>query len=136
MKIEIRSHGFALKPVVKRRIERRLYIALRAFDRHINETIVSVRDINGPRGGNDLRGQVIVRLRRGMPIVVRAKADDIHALVSHLAIAVRRAAKSQIRRRRTRWMRLYRRQRTFALAPPAEALQSGEPTDDRAMLAV
>jgi ribosome-associated translation inhibitor RaiA len=137
MKIEIRSHGFAIKPVIRRHIERRLSIALSSFDRHIDETIVAVRDINGPRGGKDLQGQVIVRLRRGLPIVVRAQADSVHALVSQLAIAVRRAVKSRIRRRRTRWLRLFRRrQRPGAMAAPADALQPGEPTDDRARLAV
>lgn len=137
MKLEIRAHEFALKPVIKRYIERRFYIALRSFDRHIDETIVSLRDINGPRGGKDLLGQVIVRLRRGKPIVARAKADNVHPLVSQLAIAVRRAVKSRIRRRRTRFMRLFRqRQRPDLMAAPPEVSQFGELIGDPAMLAV
>jgi hypothetical protein len=135
MKIEIRSHAFALKPVVQRHIERRLYIALRSFDRHIDEAIVSIRDVNGPRGGNDLQGQAIVRFGRGLPIVVRANADNVYLLVSQLAAAVRRAVKSRIRRRRTRWMRLHRRQQRPALASlPANDSQLSVQTADRALV--
>ena len=135
MKIEIRSHAFALKPVVQRHIERRLYIALRSFDRHIDETIVSIRDVNGPRGGNDLQGQAIVRFGRGLPIVVRAKADNVYLLVSQLASAVRRAVKSRIRRRRSRWMRLHRRQqRPTTASLPDPGLQASPPTGNRALV--
>jgi hypothetical protein len=137
MKTDIRFHGFARKPVLRRDIERRLFIALSSFERHIDETIVSVRDINGPRGGKDLQGQVIVRLRRGLPIVVRADSDNVHALVSQLASAVRRAVKSRIRRRRRRWMRLSPRRRwPYAMAALADASQPAEPTDDGTLLAV
>jgi hypothetical protein len=133
MKLQIRSHAFALGPAEKRHIERRFYIALLSFDRHIDETIISIRDVNGPRGGKDLQGQAIMRFRRGMPLVVRSSADNVHLLVSQLASAVRRAVKSRIRRRRTRWMKLYRRrQRPMAAALPGEASRRSAKTDDRA----
>ena len=134
MKIDIRSHGLTLNPLVQRQIERRLYIALRSFDRHVDEVSVSIRDVNGPRGGDDLLGQVIVRFRRGLPIVVRAKDDSIHKLVGQMATAVRRAVKSRIRRRRTRLRRLLRgRQRSLSVAPPAGVSQSGEPLENRSV---
>jgi len=132
MKLQIRSHAFALGPAEKRHIERRFYIALLSFDRHIDETIISIRDVNGPRGGKDLQGQAVVRLRRGMPLVVRSSADNVHLLVSQLAAAVRRAVKSRIRRRRTRWMRLHRQQRSTAASTPSEGSRSSATTDDRA----
>jgi hypothetical protein len=133
MKLQIRSHAFALGPTEKRRIERRFYIALRSFDRHIEETIVSVRDVNGPRGGIDLQGQAIIRFRRGMPLVVRSNADNVHLLVSQLATAVRRAVKSRIRRRRSRWMKIYRRQqRPMAALRPSDDSQQIAQISDRA----
>ena len=115
MKIEIRLHGIELSARDRQQIERRLYIALRAFARRIDEVSVSIRDVNGPRGGHDLHGNVIVYLRRGDPIVVRAREASVPAVVSDLATATRRAVKSRIRRAQTRSIRAYRRQRQTAV---------------------
>ncbi len=135
MKLGIRSHAIELKPAIERHIERRLYIALRSFERHIDETIVSIRDVNGPRGGMDLQGQAVVHCRRGTPIVVRGKADNVYVLVSQLANAVRRAVKSRIRRRRTRWMRVQRgNQGPTAESLSAEVQQTSALFDDPSLL--
>ncbi len=134
MKLELRTHAITLTPVVERQVERRLLIALRSFARHIDEILISIRDVNGPRGGRDLLGQVIVRFRRGLPIVVRAKDDSVHALVAQLATAARRAVKSRIRRRKARLMRRVRsRQRPLLAAPEANASLSGERVEDQAV---
>jgi hypothetical protein len=126
MKTTIRTHSVVLPTRVRQQFERRMYIALRSFSRYIDEVFVLLRDVNGPRGGRDLLGQVIVRLTRGVPIVVRAREDNVNTLVSKLATAVRRAVKSRIRRRRTRFIRLLRRrQRPFVAAEMAEATASG-----------
>jgi hypothetical protein len=131
MKLELRTHALNLTTVVERHIERRLLIALRSFARHLEEVSISIRDVNGPRGGRDLLGQVIVRFRRGLPIVVRAKDDSVLRLVSQLATAVRRAVKSRIRRRKSRLMRRFRRRQRPTLA--AGLGQSGEPSENRSL---
>ena len=134
MKLELRTHAITLTPDVERQVERRLLIALRSFARHIDEILISIRDVNGPRGGRDLLGQVIVRFRRGLPIVVRAKDDSVHTLVAQLATAVRRAVKSRIRRRKARLMRRVRsRQRPLLAAPEANVSLSGERVEDQAV---
>src|SRR5688572_32102656 len=126
MKIELRHYALASTSLVQRQIERRLLIALRSFSRYIDEIAISIRDVNGPRGGRDLLGQVIVRFRRGLPIVVRAKDESVYKLVSRLATAVRRAVKSRIRRRKARLMRRFRRRRLpLSVSPAAEVSQSG-----------
>jgi hypothetical protein len=125
MKLELRTHALTLTPVVERQIERRLMIALRAFSHHLDEVALSIRDVNGPRGGRDLLGQVIVRFRRGLPIVVRAKDDRVLRLVSKLATAVRRAVRSRIRRRKALLMRRGRRRQRPTLAT------NGPPTRER-----
>jgi putative sigma-54 modulation protein len=134
MRLHILAHAFVLTPTVRQQIERRLLIALRSFGRHIDEVSVSVRDVNGPRGGPGMRGQVIVHLRRGNPIVVRAKSDNINTLVSQLATTVRRAVRSRIRRRRMQFIRLFRRRRRpFDATKIANSSHPGEQLEDRAM---
>ena len=109
MKIDVRTHSFDLSPSMRRQIERRLYIALHAFSRYIESVSVSIRDVNGPRGGRDKLSQVIVRFWRGTPIVVTGKGESLYPLMSQLAAAARRTVKSRIRRRRTRAIRQVRR---------------------------
>jgi hypothetical protein len=131
MKLELRSHTLNLTPVVERQIERRLFIALHSFSRYIDEIAISIRDVNGPRGGRDLLGQVIVRLHGGLPLVVHAKSDSVHRLVAKLATAVRRAVKSRIRRKAQLMRRDRGRQRAARLAPAAGDSQSGERLEDQ-----
>lgn len=132
MKIETRSHALELPHPVRQQIERRLNIALRAFARHIDRLLISIRDVNGPRGGEDLLGQVVVRFRRGAPIVVRAKHERVNELVAQLATAVRRTVKSRIRRRKARLMRRFRSsQRPLPLVSAAGISPSSEQEADR-----
>jgi hypothetical protein len=133
MKIEVRTPALTLTPFVEQQIERRLFVALHSFARHIDEIGVSIRDVNGPRGGRDLLGQVIVRFHRGLPIVVRAKNDSVHRLVSQLAPAARRAVKSRIRRRKALMRRFRKRRHPLDVAPDAGASQSGEPLENRSL---
>jgi hypothetical protein len=109
MKIEIRAHRDLLSRRWRLQLERRLSIALRAFGRHIDEVVLTLRDVNGPRGGRDKLGQVLVNMRRGAPLVVRATDESLHSLVSTLAAAARRAVKARVRRRRSLTLRAPRR---------------------------
>jgi hypothetical protein len=110
MKIQIRSERGLLSEKLRQQFERQIYIALRAFSRHLAEVAVTVRDINGPRGGRDKQGQVTVSFRRGVPVVVRATDETHLALAARLAAAARHAVKSRVRRRRTWAIRKLRRQ--------------------------
>ncbi len=109
MRITIRANHDLLTDDMRRQLERQLYIALHAFNRYIDEVLLTLRDVNGPRGGRDKQGQVVVRLRRGTPLVVRATDDNALALGAPLAASTRRAVKSRIRRRRTLAIRHLRR---------------------------
>jgi hypothetical protein len=109
MRIGIRSHSLDVSAAGRRDFERRMDRALRAFSRYIQAVSVSIRDINGPRGGRDKRGQVVVRLRRGNSIVVTAKNERFSALASQLAPAARRAVKAGVRRRQMHSIRAFRR---------------------------
>ncbi len=109
MRITIRANHDLLTDDMRRQIERQLYIALHAFNRYIDEVLFTLRDVNGPRGGRDKQGRVVVRLRRGTPLVVRATDENALALGAQLAATTRRAVKSRIRRRRTLAIRHLRR---------------------------
>jgi ribosome hibernation promoting factor len=123
MRIEIHAPRGLLSQQEHLQFERQLNIALRAFNRHIEVVSFTLRDVNGPRGGPDKRGQVMVHLRRGNPLVVRLTDENTFALAAKLAAAARDSLKSRIRRRRRLAVRNFGRRfgrKLAAYSPPAE----------------
>jgi hypothetical protein len=109
MKIKTHVTADLMLPELRQQLERQLYIALHKFSRHIGHVELTLRDVNGPRGGRDKQGQVVVHFRRGTPLVVRAAGENAQTLAAQLAAVARRAVKSRIRRRRTWAIRRLRR---------------------------
>ncbi len=111
MKIDIQSRGFTLTNGLRDYLTKRLAYGLTGGDAAIGRVIVRLSDINGPRGGEDKRCHIEVRLR-GMPDVVIGDTDaDLHMAIDR---ATERAARSLVRR--------LERHREFA--PPARGGKS------------
>ena len=84
MKFVIKTKNFSLTDALRDHAERRLRFALTFCDDHINQIVVRLSDINGPRGGADKRCHLHVILT-GLPDVV---VEDTEA---DLYIAINRA---------------------------------------------
>lgn len=87
--------GKSLPKTVRDVVERRAALKLSRFADLIAAVHVSVRDINGPRGGVDLRCQIRVQLKRGSDVIIQETAASVRdAIVG----AFDRAARSVARR--------------------------------------
>jgi ribosome-associated translation inhibitor RaiA len=76
MQVDIQSRNFTLTDGLRDYLTKRLAYGLTAGDAAIGRVIVRLSDVNGPRGGEDKRCHIEVRLR-GMPdvVVVDTEAD-------------------------------------------------------------
>jgi len=74
MQWELRNHGVELEEGVREHVERRLQFALSRFGSKIARIVVSLSDLNGPRGGMDKSCQIVVRLK-GMSDVIADIVD-------------------------------------------------------------
>lgn len=111
MKIDIHSRGFTLTNAQRDYLTKRLAYGLTSCDATIGRVIVRLSDINGPRGGEDKRCHIEVRLR-GMPDVVIGDTEtELHMAIDR---ATERAGRSLVRR--------LERRREFA--PPARGGKS------------
>lgn len=81
----IQSRGFTMTKAIRDYTERRLRYAVSFAGGYIGRVTVRLSDINGPRGGEDKRCQLVLTLK-GMPSVV---IEDIE---SNLYTAIDRAA--------------------------------------------
>ena len=123
MQMDIQCRGFALTEGLRDYAKKRLASSLSHGETHIGRVIVRLSDVNGPRGGEDKRCHLAVRLK-GLPEMV---IEDTQA---DLYLAIDRAAE---RAGRTLDRQLARSRREVPGARPEEtAADAGNPLDDGA----
>ncbi|MFZ3035777.1 MAG: HPF/RaiA family ribosome-associated protein [Rugosibacter sp.] len=116
MQMDIQCRGFDLTDGLRDYVKKRLAYSLNCGDGHIMRVVVRLADINGPRGGEDKRCHLGLRLK-GLPEVV---VEDTEA---DLYVAIDRAAERAGRA----LARCLARQREFA---PIMRLNDGTDSDE------
>lgn len=91
MKIETRTRGFSLTPGLRAHVERRLELALDRHHERVGRVRVVLGDVNGPRGGDDKRCRIEIRLRGGGMVQATGVDPDAYAAIGAAAHRVARA---------------------------------------------
>ena len=84
MKLSIVDRNKCLTSQLRILARRRLLFALSRFDSKIEEVTLSIRDLNGPKGGIDKRCQLRIKLRFGDDIILTNLDSTVEASVSRL----------------------------------------------------
>ncbi len=82
MKLSIRTRDIELTDSLREDVTRRLDFALDTFEDHIEEALVYVIDLNGPKGGVDKLCQITVRARGIGELVVRETGKTLHSAMN------------------------------------------------------
>jgi len=98
MLIEIQARDFSLTPALQSHIERRLSFALGTQHDHIKRILVRLSDINGPRGGNDKRCQIQIKLPRLKDVVIEDTEADLYIAINRAADRASRTVKRRLAR--------------------------------------
>lgn len=107
MQMDIQSQGFSLTDGIRDYVMKRLAYALAHGDATITRIIVRLSDINGPRGGEDKRCLIEVRLKAATSVVIEDIEADLYVAIDR---ATERAGRTLARR--------LARQREFAPGKP------------------
>lgn len=99
MKIDIRTHGFALTDAIRNHVERRMRFVLARAHAHIRQVTVHLADIEGQRGGIEKRCRVRVRLKPGVDLLVEDTEAELYAAVDRAADRVGRSVVRSVTRR-------------------------------------
>ena len=92
MNLSIHTHDLPADPALRDFIEEKLVSAFDRYMDHVSQFRVIVENVNGPRGGRDKRGQVIVELNhRAAPIVATSRHFTVPGSVG---VAIRRASRA------------------------------------------
>ena len=101
MNVRIQTQGFTLTPAIAAWTHDRLSRSLQRFSEEITSVDVYLKDINGPKGGEDKQALVRVQLRSGSPVFVETPHADMYAAIDLSARrtqrTVRRLLKKKIR---------------------------------------
>lgn len=85
MQMDIQCRGFTLTEALRDYAKKRLACSLRQSDTYIGRVIVRLSDINGPRGGEDKRCHLEVRLK-GLPeVVIEDTQADLYMAIDRAA---------------------------------------------------
>jgi ribosomal subunit interface protein len=94
LKIHLESQGFELTDAIRAHVHRQLNFNLANFAGHIMSVGVFLRDINGPKGGADMKALIHVQLESGHAVKVESTRSDLYASI----VLATRQAKRTVRR--------------------------------------
>ena len=98
----VHARGLELKNSHRRAIRRILANALGRFTRRVQAIRVWLDDVNGPRGGVDIRCRIQVYFRPRGSITVSALATDEYAATAKAAARARELVDRRVKRVRSR----------------------------------
>ncbi len=85
MEVHTLDRNVGITPDQKENIERRLQFAFDRFSSHIRTVDVSLSDVNGPKGGDDLQCRMKIVLHGKGDIIVEGKGVSVEAIISETA---------------------------------------------------
>ena len=85
MQVDIQCRGFELTGGLREHVRKRLACSLPAGESAIHRVTVRLSDINGPRGGEDKRCHIALRLK-GLPrLVIEDTEADLYVAIDRAA---------------------------------------------------
>ena len=90
------------------RTESRVHSAFAKFSDYVKSIDITVKDVNGPRGGIDKICRILVKLRGRKDVVIKASDSSISKVVPDAIERALRSVGRQINRRQIRAARVHR----------------------------
>lgn len=100
MRINLETQGFELTPAIHAHVLKQLNFNLANFDSHIVSVNVFLRDVNGPKGGADMKTLIHVMLETRHSIKVESTRTDLYASVVIAARQAKRAVRRSLSKHR------------------------------------
>jgi len=98
MKIKVQARHLALTSELKEYVQRRIRFALDSRFDSIKRVVVTVSDINGPKGGEDMRCQVLIKLEGQNDIIIDNKQAHLRSAIDKAAEKASRTVTKRIER--------------------------------------
>lgn len=103
MRLVIQPRKLTLDESLRASLELRMRFALSRFNQRIRDVVVTLEDMNGPRGGVDKRCQVVVQLSPRGRVAIDEREANFESAIAHAAERAGRAVGRELARRRSTW---------------------------------
>ena len=100
MQLKVHGANITVTDAISSHVQDRFQAALDQHARRVSDVTVRLEDVNGPKGGVDMRCHATVHLRRGEPIVVDDVEDNLYAAISVAADRVKHVVTRHLEKRR------------------------------------
>jgi len=101
MRLLIQPRKLALSESCREFLDLRMRFALSRFDQRVRDVVVTLEDVNGPRGGVDKRCQVVVQVPPRGKVVIEEREATLESAIAHAAERAGRAVARELERRRS-----------------------------------
>ena len=105
MNVRIQTQGFTLTPAIAARVHEQIKGTLERYVDDVIAVDVYLRDLNGPKGGEDKQAGIRLQLRHVAPVTIISVDNDLYRAISRSARRSRRA----VRRSTSKFRRIRRR---------------------------
>ena len=100
MNLIVRAHSLQVEEAVKAFVESNLESALGRFLDQVMDADVFLTDVNGPKGGEDKRVSIRLRLQNGHVIMAETTREDLRAALILSIRKAKRAVRRSLRKSR------------------------------------
>lgn len=100
MELEIHGKRVGHSAALEQHVKDRLQAALDRHESRIDRVVVRLDDVNGPKGGNDMRCRILVRLARGWQVLIEETCEDAYESVTHAVNRVKNTLARQLDKRK------------------------------------
>lgn len=100
MNIQLQTQGFDVTSSIEEYVRKQLHFNLANFETHVISVDVYLRDINGPKGGDDKKALIRIRLDSGNVVTVERTRPDLYAAIFVAARQAKRSVRRKLRKHR------------------------------------
>lgn len=100
MQISIQAQNFSLTKALRGHVERRVAAALNTRGGHIQQVMVRLFDINGPRGGEDKCCRIKIELPKLPDVVIENISANLYCAIDRAAYRAGRTVRKRLARMR------------------------------------
>lgn len=102
MKIQVNARHLALSKELKRYVKHRLKFALGSRFDQVSRVKVTLSDINGPKGGEDKRCQMLLKIQGQGDVVIEDVQSQLYAAIDRAASRASQTVAKRVERLRNR----------------------------------
>lgn len=100
MNVQLQTQGFDLTASINDYVRGQIDFNLANFESHVISVDVYMRDINGPKGGEDKKVLIQTRLDSGQVITVERTRADLYATITVATRQVKRSVRRALGKHR------------------------------------